>query len=156
MLHLLNELVAWWHWIVLGLLLLVVEVNSGTFLFFGLGIAAVSVGVFDYFYPVSFTYAMLSWSILSIGYMIAWKKWFSKEKTSNTGQSDYNLEMEGIVTKKIAPHKKGKVHFDVPLLGESEWIAVADEPIEVGEKIKIVEVLGQIIKVKKENNHGNA
>jgi len=148
MLAMLNESILWWHWVVAGLLLLILEINTGTFILLGLGVAAVSVGVLDYIYPITFTYEVLIWTALSAGYLMAWKKWMAQQNVSDTGQSNYNLDMLGTVTKAIEPHKKGKVHFDVPVLGETEWIAIADHPIEKGERVKIVEIIGQLIKVE--------
>ncbi len=144
--HLLHE-ISWWHWIALGLLLLIIEVNSGTFLLLGLGIAAISVGLLDLLYPISLTTGVLLWASLSIGYLIAWKRWIHEESTSKAGQSDYNLDMLGTVTHAIQPHQKGKVHFDIPVLGQTEWFAIADHPIEKDARVKIVEIIGQLIKV---------
>ncbi len=149
MLAMLNESILWWHWVVAGLLLLILEINTGTFILLGLGVAAVSVGLLDYIYPITFTYEVLIWTALSAGYLMAWKKWMAQQNVSDTGQSNYNLDMLGTVTQAIEPHKKGKVHFDVPVLGQTEWIAIADQPIEKGERVKIVEIIGQLIKVAK-------
>ena len=149
MLAILNENVLWWHWIVAGLLLLILELNTGTFVLLGLGVAAASVGILDYLHPITFTYEVLIWSLLSMGYLIAWKKWMAEKDVSNTGQSNYNLDMLGTVTHAIKPHHKGKVHFDIPVLGETEWFAIADNPIEKESRVKIVEIIGQLIKVEK-------
>jgi len=37
MLAVLNETIVWWHWIVIGLVLLILEMNTGTFVMLGLG-----------------------------------------------------------------------------------------------------------------------
>ncbi|RUM74734.1 MAG: NfeD family protein [Sulfurovum sp.] len=149
MLAMLNETVIWWHWIAFGLILLILEVNTGTFILLGLGIAAISVGIIEYLHPITFTYQVLIWTALSAGYLLAWKKWINEKHVSETGQSNYNLDMLGTVTEAIRPHHKGKVHFDIPVLGQTEWIAIADEPIAKGERVKIIEIIGQLIKVEK-------
>lgn len=149
MLTMLNESISWWHWIVAGLLLLILEINTGTFILLGLGIAAITVGLLDYIYPITFTYQILIWTALSAGYLMAWKRWMAEKDVSDTGQSNYNLDMLGTVTQPIEPHKKGKVHFDIPVLGQTEWIAIADYPIDKGERVKIIEIIGQLIKVEK-------
>ena len=149
MLNVLNESILWWHWVAFGLVLLLLEIGTGTFMLLGLGLAAVTVGILDRIHPMDFTYALLIWTALSAGYLLAWKKWMEKQSVSHTGQSNYALDMRGIVTKPIEPHKKGKVHFDIPVLGQREWIAIADHPIQKDQEVKIEEIIGQLIKVKK-------
>ena len=36
MIAVLNETIVWWHWIVLGFILLILEMNTGTFVMLGL------------------------------------------------------------------------------------------------------------------------
>ena len=41
----LNDTILWWHWIVLGFILLILEMSTGTFIMLGLGVAAIIVGL---------------------------------------------------------------------------------------------------------------
>ncbi len=148
--ELLNQTVAWWHWIVLGLILLIVEVNTGTFLFAGFAAAALVTGLVDLLFATSFTSELLLWSILSVLAFVLWRNYFKKEPTHSVGQSDDGIGTQGVVTEAIAPHQKGRVRFDAPLLGNTEWFATADEAINAGDRVKVVEVRGQLIKVTKE------
>ena len=148
MIALLNETVLWWHWIVLGFILLIIEMSIGTFLILGLGLAAILVGVLDLAMGLSFTSEVLIWTILSILSLIAWKKWAKVEHVSNSGQSDYNLDTLGTIIEAIEPHKRGKVTFDTPVLGNSTWTATAKENIAKDSRVQIVEVHGQLIEVK--------
>jgi membrane protein implicated in regulation of membrane protease activity len=51
------------------------------------------------------------------------------------------------VTKAIAPHSRGTVQFDTPVLGNTSWSATADQELEVGTRVTIKEVQGQLISV---------
>jgi len=143
----LNETVLWWHWIVLGLFLLILEMSTGTFIILGLGIAAIIVGLLDLSIPMSFTSEIVTWTGLSILALWAWKKWFKVEHVSNSGQSNYNLDTLGTVMKAIEPHSRGKVTFDTPILGNTTWTATSNTSISKNSRVKIVEVHGQLIEV---------
>jgi len=147
LLTLLSENVLWWHWIVIGLILLAVEMGMGTFLFLGLGLAAAIVGVMDYFLATSFLTELLTWTALSILALAAWVKWFKEPAMSTTGQSDHGLDVEGTVSVAIEPHRRGKVIFDSPVLGNTVWHASSDTAIAKGSRVRIVEVNGQLIDV---------
>jgi len=47
--------VLWWHWVVVGLALLAVEMMTGTFILLGLGMAAILVGSIDLLFGTSST-----------------------------------------------------------------------------------------------------
>ena len=147
MIALLNETVTWWHWIVLGVALIVIEMSTGTFFMLTLGVSAILVGIIDWMIPISFQMQLLLWIIFSILAIVAWLKWFKDKVISNSGQSDYRLDTLGVVTEEIKPHHRGKVRFDTPVLGNTEWHATAKIEIPEGTRIKIVEVNGQLIEV---------
>jgi len=149
MLVYLSDVIVWWHWIVLGLVLLIVEMNSGTFLFLGLGVAAALVGVADYGFDMTFLYELLLWIALSVLALAAWVRWFKERTASTTGQSRHGFDTQGVVTVEIFPHRRGKVTFDSPVLGNTVWHATADETLPEGTRVCIAEVNGQLIKVTK-------
>jgi membrane protein implicated in regulation of membrane protease activity len=122
--------------------------NIGTFVILGLGIAAIIVGLLDFTIHLSFTSEVLMWTVLSVLSFIAWKKWAKVEHISNSGQSNYNLDTIGTVTKSIAPHSRGKVTFDTPVLGNTSWTATSTQNIAKDTRIKIVEIHGQLIEVE--------
>ena len=149
MLALLSENILWWHWIVAGLILLIMEMNMGTFIFLGLGLAAVVVGIVDFALYTAFTTEIVIWTILSVLALLAWKKWFKEQTVSTIGQSNYSFDTQGTVTEEIHPHQRGKVAFDAPVLGNSTWHAAANEEIKKNDRVKIIAVNGQIIEVEK-------
>ena len=149
MLIYLSEVVVWWHWVVLGLILLIVEMNVGTFLFLGLGLAAAVVGGVDYTMDLSFLQALLLWIVLSVAALAAWVRWFRERTVSTTGQSNHGLDTPGTVTEAIAPHRRGKVIFDTPVLGNTVWHATSAAELPEGTRVHIVEVNGQLIEVEK-------
>ena len=149
MITILNETIVWWHWIVIGFILLILEMNTGTFVMLGFGLAAIIVGILDITMQTTFTTELVIWIVLSIVSIWSWKKWMKTPHVSNTGQSDHSLDTLGTVTQEIHPHQRGKVTFDSPVLGNTSWHATSTEEIAEGSRIKIVEINGQLIAVSK-------
>ena len=148
MITLLNETVLWWHWIVFGILLLILEMSTGTFFMLGLGVAAIVVGILDALFITSFTVELTVWMILSILAIMAWFKWFRENPITDSGQSNYRLDTLGMVVEDIQPHSRGKVTFDTPVLGNTSWHATSKVDIDKNTRIKIVEINGQLIQVE--------
>ena len=149
MAELLNELILWWHWIVFGLVLLLIELLTGTFFVLTLAIAAIIVGIIDLVMVLSFNSELASWIVLSLVGIVIWYKLLRDKAKKNIGQSNYRLDTLGTVTKEILPHSRGEVVFDTPVLGNTTWKATSDEDIKEGSRVKIVEVNGQLIKVER-------
>ncbi|WP_369791780.1 NfeD family protein [Sulfurovum sp. AR] len=143
----LNETVLWWHWIVFGIALLILDMSMGTFFILGLGIAAIIVGILDIFLDTSFTLELTIWMILSILVIAVWFKWFREEPVTESGQSNYRLDTLGVVMEDIQPHSRGKVTFDTPVLGNTSWHAISKVDIAKGTRVKIVQISGQLIEV---------
>ena len=148
MLEFLTQYITWWHWIVLGILFIILEMATGTFITLGFGIAAITVGLLDLIIGMNFLAQVIVWIILSVIFISLLFKYFKEQPTvSNTGQSDYGLDTLGTVTKSIEAHGRGEVKFDHPVLGNTVWHAASKQAIALGERVRIEEVNGQLIKV---------
>ena len=148
MIEFLNETVLWWHWIVIGIILLILEMNVGTFFMLGLGVAAILVGVIDSLIGTSFKTELFIWIVLSVLSIAAWFKWFREKPITDSGQSNYRLDTLGTVKEDIQPHSRGKVTFDTPVLGNTTWHAIAKIDINKETRVKIVQINGQLIEVE--------
>lgn len=148
MITLLNESLLWWHWIILGIILLIAEMSTGTFFMLGLGAAAILVGVMDLVFDTSFTVELLVWILLSLLAIGAWYKWLREPDRTDSGQSNYRLDTLGTVEETIEPHSRGKVKFDAPVLGNTVWHATAKVTIKRTTRVKIVQISGQLIEVQ--------
>ena len=148
MVEFLDHTVAWWVWIIGGLILIILELATGSFITLGLGIASVLVGVIDLIIPMGLLMQLILWILFSIAFIMLFFKWFKKQESiSNIGQSNLGLDTIGTVTSEITPSSRGKVLFDEPLLGSTRWSASSEYSIEIGIRVTIVAVNGQIIKV---------
>lgn len=138
----------WWHWVALGIIFIIIEMGTGTFFVLGFGIAAIIVGITELFIAMNFTIQLLLWVILSIAIIAMLFKYFKDQPTvSNTGQSDYGFDTLGTVTKDIEVQSRGEVKFDSAILGNRVWKATSTQNINIGSRVKIEKVNGQLIKV---------
>ncbi len=144
--------ILWWHWVVFGLLLIGIEILSGTFIIIWFGIAALIVGGISYFYSIDFSWQLLIWSLLSLLLTFIYWRWFHKhEKPLPIGQSEGEYRgIKGKITQ-IIGNNRYKAYFELPVLGDREWVVEAEESEElnIGDPIYVSHVYGQIIKVKK-------
>ena len=148
MIEFLTQTISWWHWVILGILLIIAEMGTGTFILLGFGLAAIAVGFIDLILPISFLFQLIFWIILAITLVGILFKYFKKQTiSSSTGQSDHGFDTQGTVTKDIEPHHRGEVHFDHPVLGNTLWHASSDHKLKTGDRVGIEAVNGQLIKV---------
>ncbi|MBD3793352.1 MAG: NfeD family protein [Campylobacterales bacterium] len=148
MLEFLSQNLLWWHWIIFGILLITVEIFIGTFFMLGLGLAAILVGTVDGLLSISLEMELTLWMILSLIAIFIWFKYLRDKTEEKSGQSDYAIASEGIVEESIAANGRGKVKFDIPVLGNTKWHATAKADIPTGSRVKIVQIKGQLIEVE--------
>jgi membrane protein implicated in regulation of membrane protease activity len=55
----------------------------------------------------------------------------------------------GLLARDVAPFERGEVRFQKPMLGTDTWPCIADEAIRSGERVKVVDVEGSLLKVVK-------
>lgn len=143
--------ILWWHWLVMGLLLIGLElvIPSFTIVWFGLG--AFLVGIIVAIIPTfPLPAQILTWTIVSAALTAAWFRFFKPRSRTFAGSSrDAVIGESGLVIKAAAPYNKGRVKFQLPLLGADEWPCMADEPLQVGDRIRVVAVEGHLLKVEK-------
>ena len=142
----------WWHWLVVGLLLVGLEllVPSFTIIWFGLG--AVLVGLVLLIAPALPLFAqLLVWTVVSALLTVLWFRFFNprKNRTLSGSAKDAVLGEIGLVIRAANPYDKGRVKFQLPILGADEWPCMADEALAVGDRVKVVEVEGHVLKVEK-------
>lgn len=140
----------WWHWAVLGFVLIIAElaVPSFVLIWFGLG-ALVVAGVVWVAPGVGLVAQILTLIVVSSSLIALWFRVVkpSMHKT-RLGMADADITGQvGLLVEEVAPYKRGKVRFQRPLLGADVWECIADEPIEVGVRVKVLSVEGSFVKI---------
>lgn len=138
----------WWHWVALGLGLIALEMFISTFFIMWIGLGALITGLVSFMLPLSFTAQILLWTVASAAMVVVWMKYFKSPDRTHAGQAKEGvLGITGLITRPVTETAEGEILFQRPVLGADRWPVVADAPIAAGERARIVDVLGQTLKV---------
>lgn len=144
--------ILWWHWLTLGFVLIGLElvVPSFTIIWFGLGAVIVSL-IMALLPAYPLPAQLLTWSVASVILTVAWFRFFNPRTDKTTAGSSKGTVLGeiGLIIRATDPYAKGTVKFHLPLLGADEWHYVADEPLQVGDRVRVVDVEGHVMKVQK-------
>lgn len=144
--------IEWWYWIVAGFCLIGLEliVPSFTIIWFGLG--ALVVGALCALWPAFPPAGQFAlWSFASISFTLFWFKYLKpKGNRTHAGMSKEGIVGEsGIITRGTADsYGRGIVKFRISILGADEWSCYSSEILHVGDRVRVVDIEGQILKVE--------
>lgn len=144
--------ILWWHWVVLGIVLMLLELAVPAFFLIWFGLGALIVGaLLALFTSTPFALQILAWTAFSLLFIWLWFKVFKPNiYKSRAGMARGSLIGEvGLVTRDIRPYEKGQIRFQKPILGDEVWESVADEEIRVGERVRVLEVEGNTVRVSR-------
>ena len=140
----------WWHWIVLGLALAIAELLVPAFFIIWFGIGAMGVGILLLMAPgLSIAVQVMIWAALSATLVVLWFRYLKPRTMTAVGTSAASVAGEvGILVSDISPETRGQVRFQKPILGSDVWECYAEHKIAAGERVRVIIVEGNFIKVK--------
>ncbi len=142
---------AMWIWGAIGLILLAVEMATGTFYILWFGVSALSVAIAMWVFPnTPQALQFVMFAALSISSLAIWKLNYKKTEThSRVGQAQgEEIGRVGEVTKVCGPAQNGTIQFTQGLMGSREWPAISNEPIQVGNSAKVMAVEGNTLRIQ--------
>jgi hypothetical protein len=139
-----------WHWLVLGMILVVAEmfVPSFTILWFGLG--ALIVGLIELYLPMTTSIQILLWTVSSILFATIWFKYIKpKMALSNRGEDARQsaIGQSGVVTKLGVDATQGVIRFSTPVMDKDEWDFKCKSKVDLGDRLYIESVTGDSLQV---------
>jgi membrane protein implicated in regulation of membrane protease activity len=142
---------AMWTWGVLGLILIAVEMATGTMYVLWFGISALCVAIAIWLFPampVAIQFAIFA--ALSIGSLAIWKLNYKMTEThSRIGQAQgEEIGRIGTVIMTCSPNQNGKIQFTQGLMGSREWPAIASETITEGTQARVIAVEGNTLRIQ--------
>ena len=142
---------SYYIWLILGVIAIVIEMIVPTFFALFTGIGFLLAALVAFFYPESLFLQLISVSVfMAIGVIIFKKKNIADVKANKVGTHNEFVGIEGVVTVSILAHKEGEVELSTPIVGTRSWPAIThDNELKIGSKIKIVELQGNTLLVKK-------
>ncbi len=142
--------IAWWHWIAGGMLLILLELAIPAFFVIWFGLGALLVGAVVLLVPISLGAQFALWGLTSGAMVFFWFRFFKNPDRTKAGISkDAFLGETGLIVKEVTELAKGQIRFQKPILGSETWPVIADETIPAGERARIVDVIGQTLKVSR-------
>jgi len=145
--------VLYWHWLVLGMVLMIGEIfiPSFTIFWFGLG-ALVAAGILLVAPGMSLTWQLLIWVAASAAFTFLWFKFVKPLMTDRTkaGISREAVVGEwGMVVRAPEEGRRGLLRFPVPILGADEWSFMCRETVAAGERVRVVDFSGNDLIVER-------
>ena len=143
--------ILWYHWLILGMLLMLGEMLVPSFTLFWFGLAALLIGLVMLILPnLALSLQLLIWAAASIAFTVLWFKFFKPTMIDRTkaGVSREAVTGEtGTVIKAPQDDIRGIVRFSMPLLGSDEWEFICREDCSVGDRVEVIDVSGNTLVV---------
>ena len=144
---------AYWHWLVLGMVLITLEMFIPTFTIIWFGAGALIVGVLMLVMPdMTVPWQIFIWTVASIAMTVLWFKFLKPLSTDKTNAGMSREALVGATGQVIAlptEHKRGVLRFSVPILSAEEWSFICHDTIAAGDRVIVTDVSGNTLIVKK-------
>ncbi len=142
MMDFLQQLV-YWHWFILGMILLGLEtLGVGGFLI-GIGVAAIGQGIISLIAPsLSWQVQLVLFGVMALVFSFVYWKFFRKvnEKTDRPAINDRARQMIGKTATVVAPNKIQ--------IGDVMWDYECDDKPAIGDTVTVTEANGMTLVVK--------
>ena len=146
-----------WHWFVLGVVLILSELILPAFAALWFGVGAILVGVLYWLFPsMSSILQIIVWIIFSVLCAIAWFKYIkplSTDKTKAGLSREATIGQVGMVIQTNLAREHIKVRFPMPVLGADEWDCRALTTVQVGDRVRVIDILGNELVVQPHSNN---
>ena len=141
--------IAYWHWLILGMALLIAEMFVGSMAILWFGIGAVVIAGLVFFLPdLELTWQLFIWALISGFFTFLWFKYFKPRMADRTKAGiprEAALGETGIVVKTPESGRRGTVRFSVPLLGSEEWPFICSQDVKAGDRVTVKEISGNTL-----------
>ena len=139
-----------WLWIYAGAALMLLELVAPGFVLCFFGLSAATVGVLKFAFGDVFTPTgqLAAFSVFSVLYILILRRYLKRifvggKVETNTDFDNESVGRVGRLTVSIQPPLTGRV-----MLGDSEWTAEAERPIEAGANVRVVAQQNLTMKVE--------
>lgn len=141
------ENAVYWHWLALGVILVILEVFSPGVFFIWMGVAAATVGLLLLLFPgIGWEYQILIFACVSVSSVVVWRL-FLKRHPTDTDQPRLNRRGEQYVGRRFTLDEPivnglGKIRVD-----DSTWKIVGADCV-AGSRVRVVGVDGVVLQVE--------
>lgn len=145
--------ILYWHWIVLGILLIGLEIVLPTFMTLWFGIGAIFIGVVLFLFPdLPLAWQLLIWLLDSSALVFLWFKYIQPQMKDRTkaGMGRESLIGEtGMIIRAPQEGRRGMLRFPTPIMGDDEWEIICETELAEGDRVIVIELSGNALVVNK-------
>lgn len=145
----------YWHWLVIGMVLMALEIFMPTFTALWFGAGAVLVGVLLLLIPsLSLAWQVGVWSIASVVATWAWFRFFRNKSPDRTLAGlgrEALLGETALVVQAPLGERRGILRFATPKLGAEEWQFLCADSVSTGDRVVVEDVSGNTLIVARRN-----
>ncbi|MVZ97243.1 NfeD family protein [Sphingorhabdus sp. IMCC26285] len=136
-----------WFWLSLGLILGAAEMVAPGFFLMWLGLAAIIVGVLDYFLPITVAYQVAMFATLSVLTVFAGKKFLADNpiETDDPNLNNRGARLTGEIVSVVEAIADGQGRVKV---GDTVWAARGTDA-DVGARVRVTGADGAVLLVEK-------
>ena len=136
-----------WFWLSLGLILGAAEMVAPGFFLMWLGLAAIIVGVLDYFLPITVAYQVAMFATLSVVTVFAGKKFLADNpiETDDPNLNNRGARLTGEIVSVVEAIADGQGRVKV---GDTVWAARGTDA-DIGARVRVTGADGAVLLVEK-------
>lgn len=136
-----------WFWLSLGLILGAAEMVAPGFFLMWLGLAAIIVGVLDYFLPITVAYQVAMFATLSVVTVFAGKKFLADNpiETDDPNLNNRGARLTGEIVSVVEAIADGRGRVKV---GDTVWAARGTDA-DIGARVRVTGADGAVLLVEK-------
>jgi membrane protein implicated in regulation of membrane protease activity len=137
----------YWHWLIVGCVLLGLETFVPGAPFLWLGLAALMTGLVSVLLPLSWELQVVCFTICAFVALIAWKKYFrALEKSSD--RPNLNKKMAPYVGQifpldKAIENGRGRIR-----IGDTLWTVIHEHPLPAGTPVRLTAIKGAVFQIE--------
>lgn len=141
---------AYWNWWLLGVVFMAIEAMVPGFFFLWMGVAALLVGLLLTLLPMTWTWQVMLFAVLSVGSIVAWRLRLRRHPTQ-TQDSLLNRRGHQYVGRVFTLETPVVNGYGKIRVNDSTWKVAVDQDCPAGTKLRIVDADGVILKGMVEN-----
>lgn len=145
--------VLYWHWIVLGIGLMAIEIVLPSFVALWFGAAAVLVGLLVLIMPgLSVALQVVFWVVFAVLFTWLWFRYMqplAKDRTKAGLSREAIVGEVGQVLSAPTTDRRGVMRFSAPILGADEWQFICDDEVVSGDRVRVIDISGNSLIVNR-------
>ncbi|WP_196138903.1 NfeD family protein [Aliikangiella sp. G2MR2-5] len=142
------ENLVYWHWMVLGLVLVILEMLAPGAILMWFGFGAIIVGGLLFLFPeMGWEWQVLIFSLISFASIFAWKKLRKSSPDDDTESGTLNQRGKALVGRKV-PLKEAIVNGVGRIQIDDTFWRVEGDDMEEGRLVRITDTDGATLKVE--------